>query len=324
MRELLRVFAGAPSATLVLVRPSIVVAWIALLVAAPHVARAGSAKATAKPAAAAAPPRWQTLPLPPAMPAAAATGFVESDGAKIFYARYGATNPKSDPVILLHGGMGNGDHWSHQVLALVDAKLDVIAIDSRGQGRSTRPKTKTKPTYDALATDVLAVMDHLAIERASLVGWSDGGEIAMKLAIHHPKRVAKLVVLGANYDAKGNKPRSKTPAKTFTAYSAKCRADYAKLSKTPKGYGAVSAWLSPIWREPMGFTKDQLKSIKAPTLIADGDHDEIIKLDQVKEMATLIPNARLEVFRDASHFVLWQDPASLNVALVDFLTQSAR
>ena len=69
----------------------------------------------------------------------------------------------------------------------------------------------------------------------------------------------------------------------------------------------------------MGFTKDQLKSIKAPTIVADGDHDEVIVLDQVEEMATLIPNAKLVVFKDASHFALWQAPAEFNKALVDFL-----
>src|SRR5687768_753967 len=113
------------------------------------------------------PPRWETLPLPPAMPKASETGFVEvPDGTRLYYARYG----KGDPVILLHGGMGNSDHWSHQVPVLAE-KLGVVVIDSRGQGRSTRPKDpKAKPSYDIMATDVLAVMDKLAIERASIVG----------------------------------------------------------------------------------------------------------------------------------------------------------
>jgi pimeloyl-ACP methyl ester carboxylesterase len=264
------------------------------------------------------PPRWMTLPLPPVPPTATATGFVDSGGAKIYFARYG--NAKGDSVILLHGGMGNGEHWSHQLPALTD-KLHVITIDSRGQGRSTRPKAKSKPTYDQMADDVLAVMDHLALERASIVGWSDGGEVALKLAIHHPKRVAKLFVLGANYDDKGAKKRTNKPSPTFAAYSAKCRADYAKQSQTPKKYNQLSSWLLPIWRSPMGFTKDQLEGIQAPTIIADGDHDEIIELDQIEEMAKLIPRARLEVFADASHFVMWQDPASLNKVLVDFLTK---
>lgn len=262
------------------------------------------------------PPRWQTLPLPPAMPRAAETGFVDiADGTKIYFARYG----KGAPVILLHGGMGNADHWSNQVPALAD-KFHVIAIDSRGQGRSTRPKNlKTKPSYDVMATDVLSVMDHLKLEKASIVGWSDGGEIGLKLGIHHAKRVDKLVVFGANYDAKGTKART-GKSSTFAIYSAKCRADYAKLSKTPKQYDAVVQWLVPIWRNPMGFTPDQLKGITAPTLIADGKHDEIIRLDQIEEMAELIPKAKLHVFEEASHFALWQDPEAFNKVVVEFLT----
>jgi pimeloyl-ACP methyl ester carboxylesterase len=259
------------------------------------------------------PARWQQLTLPPPMPKPATKGFVDVDGAKIYYATYG----NGAPVILLHGGMGNSDHWSHQVPALAE-KLHVIVIDSRGQGRSTR--TKATPSYDMMATDVLAVMDHLELAKAAIVGWSDGGEIALKLGIHHANRITKLVVYGASYDAKGNKPRAGKSHATFAKYTAKCRADYKRLSKTPKQFDALVQWLLPIWRNPMGFTQDQLKSITAPTLVADGDHDEIIQLTQIEEMAKLIPNARLEVFKDTSHFALWQDPASFNKVVVDFLT----
>jgi pimeloyl-ACP methyl ester carboxylesterase len=266
------------------------------------------------PAIAFAKPRWQELPLPPAMPAAADHGTVDVAGAQIYYAIYG----KGDPVILLHGGLGNGDHWSNQVPALAE-HFQVIAIDSRGQGRSTR--TRARVTYETMANDVVAVMDKLELAHAALVGWSDGGEIALKIAIEHPDRVSKLFVFGANYNSDGSKPRSGRPSDTFTAYAAKCRADYAKLSKTPKAFDDLVDWMLPVWRTPMGFTKDQLRSIKAPTLVADGDHDEVIVLDQIKEMAKLIPNAQLAVFHDASHFALWQDPDDFNKTLLDFLSK---
>lgn len=266
------------------------------------------------PALALAGPRWQTLPLPPAMPPATDHGTVDVGGAQIYYAIYGA----GDPVILLHGGLGNGDHWSNQVPALAH-RFEVIAIDSRGQGRSTR--TRARPSYQVMADDVLAVMDRLKLDRAALVGWSDGGEIALKIAIGHPERVSKLFVFGANYDASGSKPRSGRPSETFTAYSARCRADYARLSKTPKAWSALVTWLLPVWRTPMGFTKEQLRSIQAPTLVADGDHDEVIVLGQIEEMARLIPHARLAVLPDTSHFALWQDPDAFNKLLVDFLTE---
>jgi pimeloyl-ACP methyl ester carboxylesterase len=261
--------------------------------------------------------RWQDLPLPPPMPEANNRGTVETDGAHIFYARYGTAD--GPPVILLHGGLGNGDHWSNQVVALVD-RFDLVVIDSRGQGRSTRGKQSV--TYDLMANDVLAVMDRLQIARAALVGWSDGGEIAMKLAISHPERVTKLFVFGANYDANGSKPRG-APMPTFNAYMAKCRADYLRMSPTPRQWDRLIDWLLPVWRNPMGFTKDQLRGIQAPTVIADGDHDEVILVDQLQEMARLIPNATLQIFPDTSHFALWQDPKTFDDALATFLTGPA-
>jgi pimeloyl-ACP methyl ester carboxylesterase len=259
-----------------------------------------------------APARWEELPMPPAMPQAASNGHVEVAGAQIYYATYG----QGSPVVLLHGGMGNADHWGFQVPALA-GKFRVIVIDSRGQGRSTLATGKL--TYHAMADDVLAVMDALSVKAAAIVGWSDGGEIALDLAVNHPERVSKLFVFGANYDIRGSKPHKQGSA-TFSAYAAKCRSDFAKIAPDPRAYDTTASALLPVWRDPKLFTKEQLRSIKVPTLVADGDHDEIIALDQVKEMAVIIPNARLVVFRDASHFALWQDPAAFNAALVDFLS----
>lgn len=261
-------------------------------------------------------PRWETLPLPPAMPEPAASGHVEvPGGARIYYASFGKL--AGPAVILLHGGLGNGEHFAHQVPALVD-RFRVIAIDSRGQGRSTLGKGKL--SYRAMAGDVIAVMDALRIEKAAVAGWSDGGAIALALGIEHGARVDKLFVFGTNYDSRGNRPRGgSTP--TFAAYAARCRADYGRLAARG-AYEAGSAALTPVWRDPAPFTKEQLRAIKAPTLVGSGDHDEIILLDQVKEMATLIPNGKLAVLKDTSHFALWQDPAAFNKVLVDFLTSS--
>ena len=258
-------------------------------------------------------PRWQTLPLPPAMPQATATGQLAVADASIYWATYG----KGEPVVLLHGGLGNSDHWGFQVPALAD-QFQVIVIDSRGQGRSTLSKQKL--SYQAMANDVVAVLDHLAIPRAAFVGWSDGGVIALDLAIRTPARVAKLFVFGANYDSRGSKPRKGTTP-TFSAYAAKCRADYRKLAKDPKAYPAVVASLVPLWRSQGGFSKEQVRSIAAPTVIAIGDHDELIRQAHVAEMAQLIPDAALVVFAKASHFALWQDPKAFNEALLRLLVQ---
>lgn len=261
------------------------------------------------------PRRWETLPLPPKMPDAATSGTVTNGDAKIYYATYG--DAKRSPVILLHGGMGNSDHFGFQLPALVD-KFWVIVVDSRGQGRSSLPKGKL--TYHAMATDVLAVMDTLNIPKASLAGWSDGGAIALDLAISAPDRVARVFMIGTNYDSKGSKPRKgKPPSRTFNAYAAKCRSDHLKLGNKAASWQTMIDALLPVWRNPAGFTKDQLRQITAPTLVTLGDHDEIIELAQIQEMGTLIPQGSVRVFVDTSHFAMWQDPKSVNAALVDFL-----
>jgi pimeloyl-ACP methyl ester carboxylesterase len=270
--------------------------------------------------AAARKPKWADLPLPPAMPQATATGHVDMpDGAQIYYAVYGKDGAADPTVILLHGGLGNADHFAHQVPALAD-QYRVIAIDSRGQGRSTLAKGKL--SYHTMASDVIAVMDSLGLKRASIVGWSDGGAIALDLGISYPDRVERLFVFGTNYDSAGSKRPKGNPG-TFAIYQSKCRRDFNRMAKDPKSYEATVAALVPVWRQPGSFTKDQLRSIKAPTLLADGDHDEIIELDQVKEMATLIPNGKLMVLKDTSHFALWQDPTAFNKAIVDFLAEPA-
>jgi len=258
------------------------------------------------------PSRWMTLPMPPAMPAAATSGHVDVGGAKIYYATYG----KGDPVVLLHGGLGNSDHWAFQVPALAK-HYRVIVIDSRNQGRSTFAKAKL--SYHTMAGDVLAVLDELGITQTAIVGWSDGGEIGLDLAINHPDRVERLFVFGANYDANGSKDRKSGSSATFNAYAVKCKSDFMKISKNPRAYADVVDSLMPVWKSSQSFTKDQLRAIKAYTVVADGDHDEIIRLEQIKEMSELIPNAKLVVFRDASHFALWQDPQNFTKAVLDFL-----
>lgn len=257
-------------------------------------------------------PRWQELPLPPALPEPATHGEVVVDGAHIYYATYG----KGPPVLLLHGGLGSGEQFGFQVPALAE-KYQLVLIDTRGHGRSTL--TRTKLTYHLMAEDVIAVMDKLELPRASIVGWSDGGEIGLDLAIHHADRLAKLFVIGANYDVHGSKNRGDHTV-TFAMYGAKCRKDYDRLTeKSKRKWDALVDAMLPVWHNPSVFTKDQLRAITVPTVVADGDHDEIIELAQIKEMATLIPKGKLVVFENASHFVMWQDPAAVNQAIAEFL-----
>ncbi len=261
--------------------------------------------------AAAAEDKWMTLPVPGPMPAASESGYAPVNGIQMYYAIYGA----GDPVILLHGGLGNADYWSNQVPELAKSHK-VIVADSRGHGRSTR--NADPYSYSLMASDVVALMDHLKIEKAALIGWSDGGIIGLDIAIHHPERLTKLFAFGANYNVGGL--REDTGNSTvFNAYIEQCGKDYARLSKTPTEYEAFLNQISQMWATQPDYKKEELQGIKVPTFIADGQYDEGIKQEHTREMAQLIPNATLVVMPDLSHFAMWQDPTIFNRALAAFL-----
>src|ERR1700722_2132993 len=128
------------------------------------------------------------------LPVANNQGYVERDGARIWYATYGS----GSPVILLHGGLGHSGNWGYQVPALVGSGYRAVVIDSRGHGRSTRDAQPYR--YERMAADVLAVMDALFLEKAGLGGWSDGATIALILAMKETSRVAGVYFFACTMD----------------------------------------------------------------------------------------------------------------------------
>ena len=255
--------------------------------------------------------RWETLPPTPAAVTGAKTGYAAVNGIKVYYTRAG----HGSPVVLLHGGLSNSDYWGNQVKAL-SAKHTVISIDSRGHGRSSRDE---KPYgYDLMADDVVAVLDHLKIPRADIVGWSDGAIIGIDLALRHPDRIGKVFAFAANTQTAGVKDGvEKNP--TFAAFIERAGKEYAKLSPTPKEYDAFVEQISHMWASQPNWTDAQLQSIKTPILNADGDHDEAIKREHTEYMAATIPGAGLLILPNTSHFAFLQDPALFNAALLGFL-----
>src|SRR6476620_6789207 len=166
--------------------------------------------------------RWMTLPLTPSLPAPASSCKVEVNGASIWYAVFGPSG--GVPVVLLHGGLANSNYWGNQVPALA-ATHQVIVIDSRGHGRSTR--SAAPYGYELMASDVLGVMDKLGVKQAAIVGWSDGAIIGLSLAMHHPDRVARLFAFAANSDPSGVKDVDKSPV--FQQFIARGEKEYEAL-----------------------------------------------------------------------------------------------
>lgn len=263
------------------------------------------------PLPAAAGARWERLPPTPSRPPALSSGYAPVNGIRMYYAIYG----HGSPVILLHGGLANSDYWGNQIPEL-SRHYQVIVADSRGHGRSTR--TAQPYSYGLMASDVIALMDFLKIRRAAIVGWSDGAIIGLDIAIHHPERLTKLFAFAANYNPSGVRSDiGENP--TFNAFIARCGQDYRRLSATPSQYKEFLAAIQKMWVTEPNYSKDQLRSITVPVVIADGDHDEAIDRRQTEEMAALIPRAGLLIEPGVSHFSMLQAPRQFNEDVLDFL-----
>ncbi|MGH6891528.1 MAG: alpha/beta fold hydrolase [Dongiaceae bacterium] len=255
--------------------------------------------------------RWEDLPVPPPMPAAGQSGYAPVNGIEMYYAVYGS----GDPILLIHGGLGHADIWANQVADL-SADHTVIVADSRGHGRSTR--NADPYGYDLMASDYLALLDYLKIDKVALVGWSDGGIIGLDIAMKHPERLTKLFAQAANATVDGLKA-DVMESKAFAAYIERCGEDYKRLSKTPDQYDAFVEQISHMWATEPAYSDADLGKINVPTAIVLGDHDEAITREHTDHLAAVIPGAKLIILKDASHLAMLQDPAGYTKAVRDFL-----
>ncbi|MBV8969932.1 MAG: alpha/beta hydrolase [Verrucomicrobia bacterium] len=258
---------------------------------------------------------WEQLPPAQGLPPSAMSGYAPVNGVRIYYAEFG----RGEPLILLHGGLGNIEQFGNQIPAL-ETHYKVIALDSRGHGRSTRSAAPF--SYHLMADDVLGVMDYLRIPKAAVIGWSDGGIIGLDLAIYHPDRLNKLVAIAANYSVSGLH-NSKTRSETLTEYYRLVRSDYERLSSTPNDYDNFLVAMRMMWRSQPEYTLTQLTSIQVPTLIVDGEYDEVVQREHTAKLARLVPGAKLVIIPGSSHFVMFQRPSALNQTILSFLAGSS-
>mgnify|MGYP001555390706 CR=1 FL=1 len=243
-------------------------------------------------------------------------GYFENKGARLYYAVTG----QGSPVLLLHGSLGSSDDWGYQASALA-AHHTVIVMDSRGQGRSTQGALAF--SYDLMADDVVALLDALNLRKADVVGWSDGANIGLDLAMRHRARIGKLLAFGANASVSGMTGNPEQQP-IFPRVMARMAADYARLSPTPKAFEAVAAQMGKMWASEPDWSDAQLAMIKSPVWIVDGDHEEFIKREHTAHIAAAIPGAGLMILPNVSHFAPWQAPALFNAAISQFLDGSTR
>jgi len=238
-------------------------------------------------------------------------GYVENDGARIWYVVYGS----GQPVILLHGGLGHSGNWGYQVPALVKNGYRAIFMDSRGHGRSTRDLQPY--SYELMASDVLAVMDALSIEKTTLVGWSDGACTALILADRSPSRVSGVSYFACNMDPSGTKEFKLTPTveRCFNRHVK----DYQQLSATPDQFKEFSEAVGLMQRTQPNYSADDLARISVPVAIVHSEHDEFIKREHAEYLARSIPNAEFIYLPGVSHFAPLQRPEQFNTAMLTFL-----
>jgi len=261
-------------------------------------------------------PAWQTLPAPEPLPPFDLEGRVSHDGARIWFATIGA----GPPVILLHGGDASAEFWGDQVPALLASGRRVILIDSRGHGRSTRD---AKPLgYELMESDVIAVMDAIGVERADVVGWSDGAILGLIMAMKDPQRVTHVFAFGANMDLHGFNPLGAV-APILPQVDAALAANFAHISPTPGGYGALSRDVLAMQLSQPNYTPAELAAIKGPAIaIVDGAHEEFILREHTQYLARTIPGAVLIILPDVSHFAPLQAPDSFNASMINFFDGS--
>lgn len=247
------------------------------------------------------------MPLPPTID----EGQVEHEGAKIWYATFGA----GLPVILLHGGLGHSGNWGFQVPALVENGYQVVVIDSRGHGRSTRDERPYK--YELMASDVLAVMDTLHLKKAAVVGWSDGACIALILGMTAADRVTGVFFFGCNMDPSGTKEFEPSPVidRCFGRHAR----DYAELSATPDQFDAFVKAVSLMMKTEPNYSAADLARTRVPVAIVQSEHDEFIKDEHANYLARTIPGAELITLPGVSHFAPLQRPEQFNDVLLAFL-----
>lgn len=210
------------------------------------------------------------------------------------------------PLILLHGNGEDCSYFEHQIEPFAQ-HFRVIAIDTRGHGQT--PRGEAPFTIRQFAEDLLAFMDEHGIAKAHILGFSDGGNIAMVFALAHPERVEKLILNGANLDATGVKRKIQIPIEI--GYRIACL--FAKRSAKAKSNAEM---LGLMVNDP-NVKPEELSQIKCPTLVIAGDND-MIKDSHTRLIAKSIPNAELAII-PGSHFVANKNPQPFNETVLRFL-----
>ena len=234
--------------------------------------------------------------------------FYEIDDFKMYCEIYGT----GKPVLLIHGNNGSIKAFNHNI-PYFSAKYRVIAADSRAQGKSKDGGQLL--TFEMMADDEAALLDALRIDSAYVIGWSDGGIVALLLAMRHPEKVIKLVATGANVQPNASAFRAGVWASDKKRYDA----DKNKAWRTEEEKNNWKLFVLD-WDQP-NIPFAALQSIRCPSLIICGDHD-VISIEHTVKIFQNIPKAALWVVPSSGHATLVEHAKEFNMKVDEFFSKS--
>lgn len=235
--------------------------------------------------------------------------FADLRGVKLYYEMYGA----GKPVLFVHGNGGSMRDFRHQVNAFAKS-YKVILVDSRAQGKSA--DTGDSLSYEMMADDLNALLEHLKIDSCNVVGWSDGGINALLLALRHPEKVRKLAATGANLwpDSTALDPWLYKKILEWDADLTKQISDPVKRNQKK---------LMHLMAVQPNITLEQLHKVQCPSLIIGGDHDVIIP-EHTVQIARAIPKSYLWILPNSGHSTVIHYATDFNRITMEFFEKPFR
>lgn len=257
------------------------------------------------------------------------TGYAPVNGLNLYYEIHGT----GEPLILLHGGLGAAEMFG-PILPSLSKDRQVIAVDLQGHGHTAdiaRPLS-----YERMADDIAALIKYLGLERADIMGYSVGGEVALRTAIQHPDRVRKLVVVSAAFRRDGWYPEILAGMSQMNAGAAEQMKQtpmyqlYSRLAPKPSDWPQLLTKLGQMLGEDYDWSKD-VAAIKLPTLLVFGDADAVRTAHAVQFFELMdggkkdggwdgsgMSSARLAILPGITHYTIFSSP-TLASTVVPFL-----
>jgi pimeloyl-ACP methyl ester carboxylesterase len=222
-----------------------------------------------------------------------AGNYVQANDAKIYYEVYG----KGQPVVLLHGGLFGATVEFSDIINKLKNKFQVIAISTRGHGKSELGKEPL--TLEQRANDAIAVINAVTKDSVIVIGFSDGGYTAYQLAKMYPGSVKKMVVIGAGELAPGLREFNFTASQALQMDKAFIE-QQLKLMPEPNRLEEMFAQVCACYNK-LTIGKELLSAIQCPVLVMAGDRDGGNPVERVVSAARFIPHHQISIIPNTGH-----------------------